>query len=74
MKSSSIKTQERKKKIKGEHEVEIEIKRGSMMQRQTSKQSFMANQELERRALSTIKREEITERIMTTVSKGGLIE
>jgi len=44
------------------------------MQRQTSKQSFIANQELERRALSTIKREEITERLMTTVSKGGLLE
>ena len=31
MKSSSIKTQEKKNMIKGEHEVDVEIKRNSMM-------------------------------------------
>lgn len=74
MKSSSLNTSMRTKRIEHEHMQLTELKKQKLVQKYESKSSVLSTLDQERRAFSTLKRDDNTDRLLNVRSRGDLHE
>lgn len=72
MKSSSLNTSMRTRRIEQEQMQLTELKKQKLVQKYESKSTVMSTLEQERRAFSTLKRDDNTDRMLSVKSRGEL--
>ena len=74
MKASSLNTSMRTRRIEQERMQLTELKKQKIVQKFDSKSSVLSTLDRERRAFSTLKREDMNDRLLSVRSRGGMHE